>query len=99
MPALLCLYQIWNQCIDKPYKRNKLEHKTDRVTDYAWRWIQDRRKQSVEYTNQNSRPFCGIVTTGTGSHHSEDLGAKTCTCHDFQDYEMPYDHAVALCMK
>ena len=28
-----------------------------------------------------------------------DLEAKTCTCHDFQDYEMPCDHAVALCMK
>ena len=48
---------------------------------------------------QNSRPFCGIVTTGTGSHHIVDLEAKTCTCHDFQDYEMPCDHAVALCMK
>ena len=47
----------------------------------------------------NSRPFCGIVTTGTGSHHIVDLEAKTCTCHDFQDYEMQCDHAVALCMK
>ena len=99
MPALLCLHQIWNQCMDKLYEWHKLEHKTDRVTDYAWRWIQDGRKQSAEYTVQNSRPFCGIVTTGTGSHHIVDLEAKTCTCHDFQDYEMPCDHAVALCMK
>ena len=99
MPALLCLHQIWNQCMDKLYERHKLGHKTDRVTDYAWRWIQNGRKQSAEYTVQNSRPFCGIVTTGTGSHHIVDLEAKTCTCHDFQDYEMPCDHAVALCIK
>ena len=81
--------------MDKLYELHKLEHKTDRVTDYAWRWIQDGRKQSAEYTVQNSRPFCGIITTSTRSHHIVDLEVKTCTCHDFQDY----DHAVALCMK
>ena len=99
MPALLCLHQIWNQCMEKLYERHKLKYKTDKVTDYAWRWIQDGRKQSAEYTVQNSRPFRGIVTTGTGSHHIVDLEAKTCTCHDFQDYEMPCDLAVALCLK
>ena len=98
--------------MEKYYKRRHSQHHHPRLTKYTSKYIKEQWKQSGKYsTTYNYKATLlislgeykvklttktkGIATRGNKSH-AVDLDAKTCTCPEFQDLEMPCRHALAI---
>jgi hypothetical protein len=98
LPVAYCLVKIWAELMETLYKRKGKKHQSIRLTDFARCYIEKQYRLAGEYTARMSEIDVAIVTHRSGKDQLVQLGEGKCTCLEFQDYEMPCRHAIAVCI-
>ena len=75
------------------YKRRYSKQKSNTLTDYAWTHLEKERQKTGTYRIQSSTHERASLIALNGHIQTVNLAQRTCTCQDFQEYEMPCRHA------
>ncbi|KAF4237542.1 hypothetical protein CNMCM6805_006873 [Aspergillus fumigatiaffinis] len=95
LPVLRALYSIWLNITDRLHHCREIEFKrSNTLTDFAQEWIMRQTQLSRTYTAvASSQEQFTVFNKAVG--FVVDLNARTCSCLDWQDLQLPCRHALA----
>ncbi|KAF7181442.1 hypothetical protein CNMCM7691_000660 [Aspergillus felis] len=95
LPVLRALYSIWLNLADRLNHCREMEfEQSNTLTDFAQEWIVRQKQLSRTYTAvAGSQEQFTVFNKAVG--YNVDLNARTCSCLDWQDLQLPCRHALA----
>jgi hypothetical protein len=95
LPVLRALYSIWLNITDRLHHCRGMEFKrSNTLTDFAQEWIVRQKQLCRTYTAvASSQEQFTVFNKSVG--YVVDLNARTCSCLDWQDLQLPCRHALA----
>lgn len=95
LPVLRALYSIWLNITDRLHHCREIEFKqSNKLTDFAQEWIVRQKQLSRTCTAvASSQEQFTVLNKAVG--FVVDLNARTCSCLDWQDLQLPCRHALA----
>ncbi|KAG2019078.1 hypothetical protein GB937_005369 [Aspergillus fischeri] len=95
LPVLRALYSIWLNITDRLHHCREIDFKrSNTLADFAQEWIARQKQLSRTYTAvASSQEQFTVFNKAVG--FAVDLDARTCSCLDWQDLQLPCRHALA----
>jgi predicted nucleic acid-binding Zn finger protein len=97
-PTLQLFISSWTKVMSTFHLQRHRPHCSERATDYAKSKMDENYQRAHRYKVESAKEGLAQVYVPEGQTYVVDLKERTCTCGEFQEFLIPCQHTIAVCL-